>query len=509
MVLTVALLLLGPALPFAVAAPTPWDGVHLVVEAALVVWAGSRAHPRVWGAVWALLVAYSAALAGSRLGTDEALPLYDLALLLRPLVVVGADLYGWPLVVMAAALACVGPVAGAWWAGRALGRVGSVPLAPIIAAAVVLAVAGGPRSMLFSLGADLAATGQRAAAFAAERAARPHDDLADLRVGDVDVWVYVIESYGEVARDLPGGWADGVRALDQALVADGWVTASGRSLAPVHGGRSWISDASVWSGLFIASQADFERVSALSHALPTLPSWFAARGHRTLLIKPSDRARPGVQLENRFHFQETVFFDDLGYRGPAVGWGHIPDQFTLHVTHRDHLDGSPRPTFAFFHLATAHLPWLEVPPLLDDPMDWQARDGERAEMLKTREPFHELRLHLRRFRGGDQEPTIDRSAEASNYVGVVLYDLAAIVRQMGTPGPRRRLVVIYGDHQPAFLARGRSGHVPVHLIAVDRALLKTFFEAGFRDGMLPPVGGPSVEHRDLFALIARSAAAAR
>ncbi len=519
---------LVPVLPFLVVGGVvdvlgvAWD-VLLVAGLASIAAARQKELRLGWpaavalGLVWSVALTYSLALAGSRLATDEQLPLYDLSLLVRPLVVVAADLYGPPVYALAVGVMLLPAIFVAFGAAvvRRLLPVGRPIVLGLLS--LLFVAAPGSRALLYALGVDIVASWQLASVFDAERAARPHDDVQALTLADdaarrPDVHMYVVESYGTAIRGLEGGggWVQALARLDEEAQAEGWFTAAGVSEAPVHGGRSWIADTSVLTGLRVATQSNYERATALADRIPTLPNFFRDRGYTTVLVRPSDRERPGVLLQNRFQFQHTVFFDDIGYTGPAVGWGHIPDQYTLHVAHRDVIDPIEGPTFAFFHLATSHLPWLYRPQVLDDPLAILTKEGKREQMLRIRKRHQELRMQAKRFTEGDGLKDMDRSREQSNYVATVVYDLESIVQQVGAPhGERPRLVVIYGDHQPPFLARGEPPTVPVHVMASDPALLRPFLEAGFRPGLGLRGFTAVVEHRDVFPIVARAAAAVR
>jgi hypothetical protein len=180
------------------------------------------------------------------------------------------------------------------------------------------------------------------------------------------------------------------------------------------------------------------------------------------------------------------------------------------VAHRDVVDPVQGPTFAFFHLATSHLPWLYAPQRFDDPLAVLEKEGEREQILRIRKRHQELRMQAKRFTEDDGLRDIDRSREQANYVSTVIYDLESIAQQVGEPrGDRPRLVVIYGDHQPPFLARGEPPTVPVHVMASDPELLRPFLEAGFRPGLGLRGYTPVVAHRDFFPIIARATAAVR
>lgn len=482
----------------------PEAAVGLCVEALILVvllpWMSRWAR---WGAaaVWACFVSYGLVLAASRIAADAELPLSDLGLLVRPLVVVASDLYG-PVAYGALLLAGLVPLAlaglGAWW----LRALASRPLPNVALGAMALGLLlPGSSSVAGALAADLMVSVRMASAFRQEVARRDTESLRE-RVARQrpDVQIVIVESYGMVTATLPsaGAWRGTLRELGEASRAQGWHTVSGQSVAPVHGSRSWIADASMFTGLQVSHQADYERVVRRLDGRVTMPGWFAEQGWSTLLVRPTDRARPGVQLINHFGFQHTVFFEDLGYTGPSVGWGYVPDQFTLHRVQRDVLPELPPPRFAFVHLATSHVPWQRTPPLLDDPLDWQARGGPRGWKAEAPSPWKSLRMVARRFRPSQRDPA-DIAAIQHTYVETVSYCLRSVVATLPEPADAGTVLIVLGDHQPPFLAPDQGHEVPVHVLASDPALLEPFRQRGFVDGWVPGAG--TMAHHDFLPLL--------
>lgn len=473
---------------------------------------------------WTVLVVFEVVRAITRQATNEDLPLYDAFLLSKHLVVLGTDLYGAAALVPVA-VAAVAPAAIGWLGALLLGRVevgllhagrrGGTAFA-IVATLVAVAAdrAPGVRPVgpillrnvraSYELWAEVEESVQRTAQGDLE--ALPLDPRPDLLV-------YVIESYGEVcasAPDLAGPWGESVDALERSATEAGFATASGWSTAPVHGGRSWIADLAVLSGIRVAHQSSFEHVIGRIDDVATLPSLLSRRGYATVLVKPADRARPGVVVENPYRFGRTVFGDDLGYTGPYVGWGRIPDQYTIEFVQERVLDGIDEPRFAFFHLATAHLPWVDVPPVVGDWEAWNRGEvpGRDLPVWDDRSTESELWMRVARFRRrlGGFEREADRG-QRDQYLGTVRYDLEALRRRLAEGARRPALVVVMGDHQPPLLAEDRGPEVPVHLFATDAAMLGPFLAAGFGPGARPGPSDP-VRHEDLLALLVRALDAA-
>jgi hypothetical protein len=530
LVLCAAALLVGPLLPWGWLKAARALGVALDVVALLgllwllQLWRGfgepSRALGswRAWvvGAGWSLLVTFELGRLASRQATNEDLPIYDLLLLSRHLFILTRDLYGgWAHAGVAAALAV--PLVLWGFAALLLGRVeaGARALGPRRAAAAVLWMV--PLGLLPAsrvVAPDLAANTSESLTLALEVredvAGRPQAGLVGAELArKPDVLVYIVESYGGVVRDelLGERWASAVDQIEAHLEARGWRTASGLSAAPVHGGRSWIADASLLSGLHVARQATYEHVISMVDSLDHFPRLMDDFGYDTVLVRPKDRARPGVELVNHFRFEHTVFRDDLRYEGPIVGWGEVPDQYTVGWVH-DHLiadlDG---PVFAFFHLATAHMPWRQAPELVDDYLEWQTRSGRTAPVFKERSFESERAMRLSRFKSRYRQPKEDPEVdeiEANHYLDAVIYDLEVITRQHAGGPDGDQVLLVLGDHQPPMIARGTGMEVPVHVLASDPELLRGFLEVGFEPGLRPTGEAPTVEHRQLLAVLLRS-----
>ncbi|MEN0061696.1 MAG: sulfatase-like hydrolase/transferase [Myxococcota bacterium] len=505
----------GPAAIFAVHDPTLalWGVPDLGLV--ILAWLGLTTVRPSWASApglrmglvlaWATFALFGVAWTASLVATQERLPLYDLLLLTRPVWVFASDLYGawapWTLFGLTLTIGLLLTLLTGWAWPRLPQPSTSRASAFIASIAVVVGLFGSgfwtPRIV-----ADLTESVALYRQVQSQVTAR--EDLADRSV-DVrpDVRLFVIESYGDVALEAPTG--DRHRALlkelESTLVAGGWSMASGRSVAPTHGGRSWMADATVLTGIEVDRQATFGHVTALGRTLPSLPRFFAEQGYETVLVRPKDRARPGVRLVNHFGFTTTVFHDELAYTGPAVGWGHIPDQYTVDVTEQTVIRPMSGPVFAFFHLATAHYPWGEPPAIYEDAREWLTETGERDYVQRDRRPFFMLGMELSRFKSRRRALRDRHGADREAFQGLVAYDLQVLSRAFATPR-RPTLMLWYGDHQPPFIADGAPRNAVVHVLATDPAWLEPFLADGFEPGLDPgPRTPPGLHHRDLFERI--------
>jgi hypothetical protein len=465
-------------------------------------------------ALWTFLLVYEIAMWGSRMATGEDMVLYDAFQLVRHLVILLMDLYGLAPAIAATVgvvvvTGCVGLLVA-----RGLRVLHAMPKAYVVGAGgvgLVAALAFGPFSSTVLLAKRTWASVellQRVQSFSRSDVHAPHEALVLERKPDVRV--YVLESYGMASFQHPvigRPWRDTMADYSTSLTEAGWSLASIRSLAPTAGGRSWICDAAVLTGRQLHYQAEYEAVTREADDLRHLPGWFREHGYRTVLARPSDRARPGVALQNRFGFEQTVFFADLEYRGKPIGWGKVPDQYTVGWLEENRFQDRSRPLFTFAHLATSHIPWREPPPYLDDWRDYQDREvafePKRGEHLDKN--LWKTAWTFRRGLAGPKPQRRARPTEAMRYAASVAHGFRAIVDTIrDIPADRPTLVLIMGDHQPAFVAQRGDLDVPLHIASNDPALLQEFLAGGAEPGWTPPE--LRVWHASLYSRIVRSLA---
>ncbi|NKI34570.1 hypothetical protein HFP89_05260 [Wenzhouxiangella sp. XN79A] len=293
-------------------------------------------------------------------------------------------------------------------------------------------------------------------------------------LADGDVWLVWIESYAASANRAPA--VAGVLDRHSDRLSDaGFVVASGLLEAPIRGGQSWLSHATLLAGLDISDQTRYRTL--LEHHTSTLAHDFAATGHATAAVMPAI-------LENwpegeRLGFEHRFDAAALDYRGPGLGWVTMPDEFTLDRaarTVRPRLDG---PTFIQVALISSHAPWQPVLPLLgpDTPLD----DGRAFAPFAGRAPGP----------GAMHEP-VERLRQ--RYHDALAYSLdAAFGWAAETLGPDDLLLIV-GDHPPAPLiaADPADARVPVHVLSRDPALVDVLAPLAPAPGLEPDLQRASV-----------------
>jgi hypothetical protein len=314
--------------------------------------------------------------------------------------------------------------------------------------------------------------------FATEMAAARADwsDEPELlgRLAGRDLVLAFIESYGVSAVEDPR-YAPVVRPaleeLERTSEARGIHVATGRMIAPSQGGMSWLGHGSTISGLWLDNQLRYELM--LASGRPTLIDDLETAGYRSLAVMPQiTMAWPEGRL---LGYDEIRTRAEIDYRGPALNWVTMPDQFTWSWIQRNALaDSTDVPVFVEVGMISSHAPWtpiLELEP-------WEAiGDGE---IFGRWQDAGESPESL--WRDGD------RVREA--YAGSVRYAVEAMVSWIDRYLDDQVVLVALGDHQPAPLVTGEGAarSVPVHIVSTDPEIVRGFVERGFLPGAFPPTG---------------------
>lgn len=323
----------------------------------------------------------------------------------------------------------------------------------------------------------------------------PVDEAMDLPPGQAlaalrgrDVYLMMLESVGEVVHTDPRA-RPVLAPLRERFTAE--IAAGGRQVvsawfrSPTFGGGSDLAQLGVLSGIDLSDPMRHDVL--LTTTRPTLISLFGAHGYRTFGVYAS----LSWEWPERAFFNYQVFIDGpaLGWRGPPLGFWHVPDQFAAARFEQMHPRGPDAPPrFVFMPTMNTHLPFSPVPPFQPD---WE------------------------RLLGPDPYPEADARralAERPNwldlfpdYLRSVSYAYRWLGAWLARPEPRESIHVLVGDHQPAasVTGEGASWRVPVHVISRDPALLARFTAQGFRPGMEP--GGPALGGlHDLTAMMLRA-----
>jgi len=308
------------------------------------------------------------------------------------------------------------------------------------------------------------------------------------RVEGADVFMIFMESYGVVSwrrPDFVQALADSRAELAEAITETGRSVVSAAVESTTFGGESWLAHVSLLSGTEVRD--DRANARLLAQDRNTLVKEFGRNGYRTIALMPGHlMAWP----EGEFYgFDEVYDHEKLDYQGPPFGWWSVTDQYALASI--DELEIAPlqrSSRFVFFPTISTHAPFTPVPPYQDD---W-------ARVL-TENPYDQEELD----RAWSDWP--DWMNLGPSYVKALRYAYDTVGGYLRLRGDRDFVVLLIGDHQPPSLVSGEgaSWDVPVHVIASRTSVLDQFRQAGFDDGLDPPL--PAIARMDELLLTLLSA----
>ena len=281
-----------------------------------------------------------------------------------------------------------------------------------------------------------------------------------------DVVIIFVESYGRsfltnpvfssVASDTLQTLADTLKN-SQIQVKSSWLK------APVSGGQSWLSHATLHAGLTIEKQADYELLVRSKHL--SLAKLFERSGWSSMGIIP------GIQSHwpegEWYGFNRLYTQNDFNYGGKRFGYITMPDQFTL-AHFNEQVQPSDVSVIATIALLSSHAPWNVLPKKLP----WsRIKDGSV-------------------FNGTNREERetsiFDLSGLKHYYARSIQYALQ-MVGEFIDNYERDALFIVLGDHQPAAIigGLGNSMDVPIHLISKNPQLITQLPETTWSAGVVP------------------------
>jgi hypothetical protein len=188
--------------------------------------------------------------------------------------------------------------------------------------------------------------------------------------------------------------------------------------------------------------------------------------------------------EARFYgFDRIYTAPDLAYRGRALHYMTMPDQFTLAALASRELSASRNPgTFAVVALTSSHAPWTPIPVLT--PWDGIG-DGSAFDVSA--------------FTGASPQAVWSSATNIrSAYADSIAYVLAAVesfaIEKIGG----NALLIVLGDHQPLPYVSGNAPtrDVPVHVMSRNGALVRAFASGWLSPGMRPAAATESLPMED-------------
>ena len=306
-----------------------------------------------------------------------------------------------------------------------------------------------------------------------------------------NVYLLTVEAYGELLARCPSkpAYRDLLGRIEARLDRAGFHARSGYSAAPIYGARSWLSMATMQTGIHIDAQPAFRVLENNAARVPTLTSFFQAHGYHTMMLQPLDGPRVGVASDDIYRRDRTVIRKDLPYRGAPQGLAGVPDQYSLGYFDEHELRSAPQPRFVFYMGVSTHYNWWTPPPYV---ADWHRLDGQ----LKPADAV--------------SWPTLDGQGQIADpmladYLATIEYEWRVLADFIEARRDEDALLIVIGDHQPTRIECADvpvNFDTPIHVISRDRLLVDSFAEVGLTAGLFAEPGrSPPLRHEGLFSLL--------
>ena len=340
-----------------------------------------------------------------------------------------------------------------------------------------------------------------------------HYTYGDIRLTKrPNVYLFMVESYGKILvthPDFRNPYHQLMTEIERSLEKSGWFGATNYSAAPISGGKSWLSVATVLSGLRVENQAIYQ---LLIHRMPNYPHFVRLldqQGYKTFALQPPMRKRPEFSFEpyqNYYNFDTWIYYDDLDYVGEEYGWSIIPDQYSLNYAHEKFIVGVQQPFFLFFTTVTSHAPWYDLPPYLSDWQGLNDPESYQDEFDQDKSPGdvwrHMEKTYTRHFR---KNVRLKDAFRGEDYLSHMFYQMRLIRDYIIQKAPENSIIVIIGDHQPPIFTTETDGfQTPIHIISKDMSFVDSFRAYGFIPGLTKdPYLEGEIRHEGIYSMLVR------
>lgn len=172
-----------------------------------------------------------------------------------------------------------------------------------------------------------------------------------------------------------------------------------------------------------------------------------------------------------YAYHRRILYRDFGYAGPNMGFGVMPDQYTLaFVLHQEVQAEDRLPLFVHAILVSSHTPWHTIPVYVED---WQSIGDGSLWNAPGQRTFH------------DGSPI---GGESSAYADSIAYVLKVVGAYAARSLGERGLAVVVGDHQPKYPVseRGATLSVVAHVLSRDIVVLDRLRGYGWVEGLEAP-----------------------
>lgn len=306
-----------------------------------------------------------------------------------------------------------------------------------------------------------------------------------------NVYWLMIEAYGGVLATCSSqqAYQSLMAYVQERLAKKGYGARTAYSRAPIHSGGSWMSIATVESGIRIDRTSSFDFFERTANRVPTVSAFFRAQGYQTLALQPGSAVRAGLKRYDMYRRHVNVTATELGYQGPAFVFTGIPDQYSVGHFLDETLARAQAPYFVYYMSVSTHYDWWVTPPFV---RDWKVLNQKGTDLEPQLMPWATLK--------GVEE--ISDNAER-NYFRTVEYEWRVLAELIEREASDDAIFFVMGDHQPRLSCPSveKSFETPVHIISRDSSFLERFDAVGFTPGFFAtPQQHPVLRHEGLFSL---------
>jgi len=329
----------------------------------------------------------------------------------------------------------------------------------LLLAAIALICAFPAQSPLFTVARDayrtlhIGVTPVTGGASGAEKTATVPTPLSAAGLQDADIHLIVVESYGATLLERPE-YIQTMRPLyaelEGELAAAGYMVLSGTVRSPAFGGRSWLADATLLTGIQIGDQMTYDRLAEGAEPAK-VPALAGESGYHRIYAAPGTKTAPEA-WRRAYPFDRYILRADFEYEGPFVSFGAMPDQYLLDYTARTALRPDEK-DFALYLLVSSHVPFEVIPVYRED---WDfSRSGREFEDETM------LGRYENNWLGGAEL--------AEGYLAGIDYALRSSIGLFTRKLEGENLGLIIGDHQPRKPVSHASAdyQVPFHLLVPE------------------------------------------
>ena len=280
-----------------------------------------------------------------------------------------------------------------------------------------------------------------------------------------DIFLFEVESYGAAL------WADDdyrvarqglMRRVRNELNELRFPMLTRFASSPVHGGGSWMSTASALSGIRMESHSMYWAWKRMAHRYPHLIAYLERHGYYTLAVQPG-----ATWDEDLYGYDDVIIRPGFSYDGHYYGFGHVPDQWSLDHAFTKHWSRNQRPRLLHFFAVSTHFAWEPPPRITEDAAELEE---PQPAFLETRPDYVELAV------------TVPQGWKRDYFV-TVAYEWELLLEAFRNRVEPGFIALIFGDHQPPFIADGRGGNdIPLHVVTDIPTLPDPLEAAGFSAG---------------------------